>query len=108
MHRARFFFDAGSGTVLWSDAPQTWARFDYPIDLDELPVSDALRDELTRLVAAYDTSLDWDYPPDPGPWSETQCVRFNEDVRSALARLRAELAPDWDIVDEYADLHQEY
>lgn len=59
MYRARFFFDAGSGTVLWSDNDATRKRFDYPIELGDLPLSDALRAELVRLIDEYDTSIDW-------------------------------------------------
>lgn len=55
----RFFFDAGSGVVLWGDAG--------PVDP---PVSRALRASLESLAEQYDESLNWDYPPDPGPWRE--------------------------------------
>lgn len=104
MYRARFFFDAGSGTPLWSDNDAARERFDYPIELDELPVSDDLRAELVRLVEAYDTSIDRDYPPDPTPWSAERCDRFNREVRAALGRLRAELAPAWVIGDDFREL----
>jgi hypothetical protein len=103
VYRARFFFDAGSGTVLWSANDEARDRFDYPIELDRLPVSDDLRAELVRLVEEYDTSLDWDYPPNPTPWSAEQCDRFNNAVRSARARLQVELR-DWEIVDEFDKL----
>jgi hypothetical protein len=73
VYSARFFFDAGSGTVLWAASPETRDRYGYAIDLDQLPVSQALRDELAGLIAAYDASLNWAYPPDPGPWREPQC-----------------------------------
>ena len=101
MPRARFFFDAGSGTLLWRDDVEPGESF---VDLGELPVSDALREELVRLVAEYDTSLNWEYPPDPGPWTEDRCRRFNEAVRRTLDRLRAEL-PHWHIEDGFRDLH---
>jgi hypothetical protein len=104
MYRAEFFFDAGSGTVLWSANDETRDRFDYPIELDQLPISEELRGELVRLVEEYDTSLDWDYPPDPTPWSAQQCDRFTKAVRSALARLQVELREDWEIVDEFDEV----
>lgn len=65
MPTARFFFDAGSGAVLWA-APADQEVWEYPVDLDRLPISRGLRDGLSRLVARYDTSLNWDYPPGPG------------------------------------------
>lgn len=105
MYRARFFFDAGSGTVLWSANDEARDRFDYPIELDRLPVSSGLRAELVRLVEEYDTSLDWDDPAGPSPWSAERCDRFTKAVRSARARLQVELREDWEIVDEF-DKHE--
>ncbi|TDP97588.1 hypothetical protein [Labedaea rhizosphaerae] len=104
MPRARFFFDAGSGSVLWSDDDPARERFDYAIELDALPLSDGLRAELNRLIHAYDDSVDWDYPPNPTPWSPQQCARFNGEVRAAMTRLRAELGPEWEVVDGFREL----
>lgn len=103
MPTARFFFDAGSGTLLWA-APEDQAEWGYPVDLARLPVGADLRAELERLVAEYDTSLNWDYPPDPGPWDADRCRAFNDAVRAALARLRAELGPGWRIVDTFEEV----
>jgi hypothetical protein len=106
-YRARFFFDPGSGMVLWADDTATRETYDYPIELDQLPISAALRDELAELIDEYDTSLNWDYPPDPGPWREPRCRRFNQSVREALARVREELGPGWEIADEFQEVHED-
>ncbi|MEU7798447.1 hypothetical protein AB0J14_08190 [Micromonospora arborensis] len=107
MTSARFFFDAGSGTVLWVDDPEGQAIWGYAVDLDELPISPELQAELIDLVAEYDTSLNWEYPPDPGPWREAQCDRFNAATREALSRLRTELGPTWRIEDGFTALHED-
>ncbi|MCR6490340.1 hypothetical protein M8542_46800 [Amycolatopsis sp. OK19-0408] len=78
-----------------------------PADLAELPISSALHATLDDLAAQYDSSLNWDYPPDPGPWREARCARFNADVRAALASLRAELGPSYEIADEFGELHED-
>ncbi|WP_370947705.1 hypothetical protein AB5J62_09150 [Amycolatopsis sp. cg5] len=101
----RFFFDAGSGTVLWHEpCPADGASF---VDLDELPVSTEMRAELWGLVEEYDTWLNWDDPGGPGLWDEARCVKFNEAVRQTIARLRAELGPDRPIYDQHWELHEE-
>ena len=105
MPAARFFFDAGSGTALWG-SPRDDGR-EFAVDLSELLVSQALRDDLDNLVALYDTSLNWDYPPDPGPWREPQCRAFNLAVRQVIQRLRQELGRSWQIHDEFAELHED-
>ena len=93
----RFFFDAGSGVVLWAGHG--------PANLDELPISPRLRTELDSLAAQYDESLNWNYPPHPGPWREARCARFNADARAALARLREELGQA--VEDRFRELHED-
>ncbi|WP_433317755.1 hypothetical protein [Micromonospora chersina] len=107
MPHARFFFDAGSGGVLWPTAPENWDAWGNPVRLEALPISVALRDELTQLIEWYDTSLNWDYPPDPGPWREPECRAFNAAVRRALDQLRTELGDRWVIADEFEDEHED-
>jgi hypothetical protein len=103
----RFFFDAGSGSVLWSATAQDKEAWGFAVDLQRLPISPVLRTELADLISAYDTSLNWDYPPDPGPWREARCREFNEAVHRAVERLRAELGSAWQIRDEFDDLHED-
>ncbi|MEU5265905.1 hypothetical protein [Amycolatopsis sp. NPDC021455] len=84
-----------------------WTLDEGPADLDRLPITPSLRAELDDLAMQYDESMNGDYPPDPGPWREARCERFNTDVRAALARLRAELEPGWAIRDEFTELHED-
>jgi hypothetical protein len=102
MISARFFFDPGSGTLLWTTGSDSTF-----VDPDELPISPELLAEVDRLLAWYDTSLNWDYPPDPGPWREAECRRFNEAARLVLDRLRTELGPAWQIEDEFREVHED-
>ena len=106
-YRAAFFFDCGSGYCLWSADDRTRDRFDYPIEHDELPLSSAVIAKLTELCDRVDRSLNWDYPPDPGPWRQDECDRFNADVADVIARLRAELGAAWEIEDEFVPLAED-
>lgn len=100
----RFFFDAGSGGVLWPQAHPDQQVLGYPACLDSLDITDALRAELTRLVEQYDTSLDWNDPAGPCPWSDVECHEFNVAVHCVLDRLRTELGPHWQITDQFTEL----
>ncbi|MFE6775383.1 hypothetical protein [Streptomyces sp. NPDC057702] len=107
MPTVSFFFDAGSGGALWPTTPEDREEWGYPVELDRLPIGDATRAALGELIARYDTSLNWDYPPDPGPWREAECRHFNEAVGRVLDRLRAELGPTWRIHDAFPPLHED-
>ena len=61
----RYFFDPGSGICLWSDNDEAREKFDYPVELSDLGLSENLLRQAIHLIAWYDTSLDWSYPPTP-------------------------------------------
>jgi hypothetical protein len=107
MPSASFYFDAGSGGVLWTTTLQDWDTWGHPVELDILPISRTLRKDLERLATRFDTSLNWDYPPHPGPWREAECRQFNQAVHQALDRLRTGLGPAWQIHDEFEELHED-
>jgi hypothetical protein len=100
IYRARFWFDPGSGVCLWGADTATVEAFNYPIDTRRLPLTDNLRYALDALIAIFNTSIDWDYPPDPSPWSAEQWQRWRQSGDELLIRLRAELGAGWEIHDE--------
>ena len=54
----------------------------------------------TRGAGQYDTSIDWDYPPDPSPWSEEDREQFQKKSDELLDELRKALGKDFEIADE--------
>ncbi len=98
-HVLRFSFDPGSGVCLWSMNRAANDRFGYPVDSESLPVSENLRRRLDWLAAWHATSIDWDYPPDPSPWSEDERARFAAESGRVLAELREALGPDYQVLD---------
>lgn len=100
-YRFRFFFDAGTGACLWAANDAARARFDYPTECRDLPISENLQRYLYYLAAWYDTSIDWNYPPDPSPWTQDEASSFNDAVKQLLPRLRNELGHQFEIVDEF-------
>lgn len=97
----RFFFDAGAGVCLWAGNEAAESRHDFAVDVDELPLSGNTRDELRRLMAWYDTSIDWDDPAGASPWSAEENQRFNAAVQAVVPRLEQELAAaGYDLSDE--------
>ncbi len=103
-YRIRFFFDYGSGICLWSGNAPTRERFGYPIEPEPLGLSPETAAEVTRLIAWYDRSLDWDHAPQERPWSQAERERFNEAMHRLLAAIQRELGAQYEIVNQQPDM----
>jgi hypothetical protein len=98
----RFFCEWGAG-CLWPGNDAAYRDFYLgPYDVLEpcpLPLSaDTLR-RCRELDVWHGASLNWDYPPDPGPWRQPECERFNTAAAKLLTDIRAELGPTFEVID---------
>ncbi len=96
-YRIRLMFEWGGG-YLWSGNEATITAFDVGPVEDLLSLSPATRQRLADLSAWHDESLNWDYPPDPGPWSPDEAERFEQAAAETLSVVRSELGPEFDVV----------
>jgi hypothetical protein len=96
-YRLKLMFEWGGGT-LWPGDAAARDLLDVGSCEDRLPLSEATRARLEALSEWHDTALNWDYPPDPGPWSEEEQARFEAAAAEALEAVRAELGPDYEVV----------
>lgn len=65
-----------------------------------LPLSSDTLIRCRDLVSWHDESLNWDYPPDPGPWRQTECDRFNAASTKLLNAIKDELGEDFEVADD--------
>jgi hypothetical protein len=94
-------FEWGGG-CLWCGNQASIADFDVgPIE-NRLKLSPAILTRLRGMTAWHDRALNWDYPPDPGPWPAEEYERFDKTVVEVPASLRCELGPEFEI--EYTQL----
>jgi hypothetical protein len=101
-YKLRFFFEWGGG-CLWSGNDAVTSDFGYgPFDTTntKLPLSAETIRRCWELAEWHDTSLNQAYPPDPGPWRQSECERFNEAARHLLARIRAELGDQFEVANK--------
>ena len=96
----RFFFDPGSGICLWAGNDLTKNKFgDYPIEPKKLPISHALKEEITKHILWYDKSLNWNSPSLP-VWNTKELEAFNASANQLLKKLRRELPNTYQVRDE--------
>src|SRR5438132_957303 len=100
-YRLRFFFDFGSGSrCLWSDNPAARERFEYCVELRELSLSPETVAQAEQIGRWFDQSLNWEYPPNPGPWRQEECDRFNRAAEQLMLKIRLELGDEFDVVGQ--------
>ncbi|MCM9077878.1 hypothetical protein OG304_29965 [Streptomyces sp. NBC_00160] len=101
MPHLRFFFEAGvPHTPLWPgppDAPDLDSPYGSPCELERLPISAQTRTELAGLCAWYQSSIDWEYPPDPSPWPAEEWRLFRRRAETAYTALCRELGDGWQV-----------
>ena len=102
MATLRFFFEYGVDTVLWPDDVDS--PLGYPCDSLRLPVSEETRAEIDRLAERYQSSLDWNDPSAPGPWTSHERESFNAQAGALLDRIRSELPASWAVEDRFRPL----
>lgn len=59
----------------------------YIIRNDCLNISEELSLRLLSLCKEYQSSLNWDYPPDPSPWTQEKKCDFSRRARQAYCDL---------------------
>jgi hypothetical protein len=93
----RLTFEWGGG-CLWCGNDAASGRFDVgPIE-ERLPLTPHTRRRLQELSAWHDGALNWDYPPDPSPWSVAERRRFEQAVGEVRSVLQVELGPEFEVV----------
>ncbi|GFM86826.1 hypothetical protein PSCICO_22250 [Pseudomonas cichorii] len=98
-YRIRLMFEWGGG-CLWCGNDTALDKFSVgPIE-EMLPLSDEVQALLNKLSQWHDTSLNWDYPPDPGPWNTDDYARFEEAATKLLRSIQEELGEEFEVVYE--------
>ena len=98
MYIINFFFEYGDGGFLWGEDDQTKNKFGIPIDKDLLPLSKEVKCNLLNLEREYQSSINWDSPIEPSPWSDEQWNDFKKRARQAYDDLVKELGDEYKVI----------
>ncbi len=93
----RLMFEWGGG-CLWCGNDDASAAFGSGPVEDRLPLTPATRQRLVEMSAWHDGALDWNYPPDPSPWTPAERERFERAAADILVVVKSELGPEFDII----------
>lgn len=99
IYKVRLMFEWGGGCI-WCGNDAALERFDVgPMD-EKLSLSAATLQELYTLSTWHDKALNWEYPPDPSPWSLEEFKRFESAALSMSEKLQAELGEEFEVIYE--------
>ena len=105
MFTIKFMFDYGQiYSCLWAESKTAFDFYGgYIITPDRLSITDDLKNQIIQLSVEYQSSLDWDYPPDPSPWNKRQVEEFRQKAYCVYDQLKIELGRDYEILNMIDD-----
>ena len=107
-YRFLFWFEWGSGTVFQTDNDAANHKFGVGIIRPEhFPLTPETIEQIHSMSKWHDKSLNWDYPPDPGPWRQDECDRFNAASKQLIEVVVKELGEDFEIIYHQGPLHED-
>lgn len=112
-YRLSFWIEWGVTPVyLWSADERTRDHFGFGPVNHKIAMSDDIRKRGDQLAMWFQDSLNWGYPPDPGPWRQEECDRFKQAARAFYQDLVNDIGDRFDIIysqnepDEDPDLDE--
>jgi hypothetical protein len=99
IYKLRYFFDPGSGICLWSANDLARETYGYAVNHEALGLPPAVGNRIAELIALFDTSIDWDCPMNPSPWSNAELAGFQAAAAELLQSLKGCLGSDFEISD---------
>jgi hypothetical protein len=101
----RFFVELRGG-CLWPGNDASYRKYGLgPYDRREpcpIPISTSTVNKCIKIAEWHDKSLNWTYPPDPGPWRQEECDRFNQAVKELFIEIEKELGKEFILINQQA------
>lgn len=106
-YKLKYWFEWNCETPFWPDDDYTFDKLGTPVFLDNLPISDSLKNELKSLCEIHDDSLDWSDPTAKSPWTDNQKVSFDNKAKSLFKEVKEELENEYEIIYAHNDFKNE-
>ena len=96
-YEMKYMFDWGSGTCVWSTNDAARDKYDYPVNIEELPISSALKEKLDYIIYKHDEALNWDDPAGDLLWSDEEIEQFKTEAKALYLQLKQELGDEYEL-----------
>lgn len=99
MYTIRYYFEYMADTCLWGGDAVTREKFGINIDPQELPLTDTTEGAIRAMATRWQTSLNWENPAEPSPWSQADFDAFFVEAEDLYTQIRAELNDQFELVN---------
>jgi len=104
-YKLNFWFEWLADTCFQAADVVTSEKFGIGMIAPErLPLKQETITQVKLLSQWHDTSLNWDYPPNPGLWRQEECNRFNAAAKQLFDTITVELGETFEIAYSQIDL----
>lgn len=106
-YKLDFWFEWGCETPFWAADDYTMEELGIPVKLDTLELTDFYKEELKELCDLHNSSIDWDNPSTPSPWTDNQKISFNNKALSIFHEVCKNLGSDYILNYKHDDFKDE-
>ena len=99
MYKLEFWFEHG-GSCLWSSNEESNKEYGYAVNTQKLPLSELTRKNISDLECEYHSYLNWEYPPDPSPWTEEHKRDFLRRATNVYHKIVNELGENYEVINK--------
>ena len=85
-------FEWGGG-CLWGLNKAVFEQYDVGPVEDRVGLTQEILEQLEKLSEWHNSALNWEYPPDPGPWQKEEYDAFDIAALSILQEIKVCLGP---------------
>ena len=98
IYRLRYFWDWGSQTCFWSGNNAAKERFEYEVDVDNLPLPELIKRRIYFLASWHNSLMDWANAPEDSIWGSAESERFGAASSELLTLVRQHLGSSYEVV----------
>lgn len=99
-----FWWDWKCISPFWQANDAAYSRFGYgEITSEDLGLPPELVADLVSMAKWHDSSLNWNYPPDPSPWRQAECDQFNAKSKELFFLCQKALEPSIILIYKHGD-----
>ena len=103
-----FWWEWNCESPFWASNEAAYTQYGYgEISPTILGLPENIVEKLAQVGKWHDASLNWNYPPDPGPWRQAECDLFNKESKLLFQQCCAMLPSHITLIYKHCDINED-